>query len=85
MGSDGDARRRAARRGPAPLREERDDGPLADLEQENRTIMRAERVDGYGAGLAQLIVNWGRVEPDRDGRSSRSRSLADRPGTGSIT
>lgn len=32
-----------------PGEEARVDGPLADLVQSNRTIIRAERIAGYGA------------------------------------
>lgn len=48
-------------------REVPDDGPLADLVKGDVTILRAERVAGYGDGLPQLIVNWGRLDRDQDG------------------
>lgn len=45
----------------------RDDGPLAGLVFANdMTILSAQRVAGSGAGLAQLVVNWGRMDPTQN-------------------
>lgn len=47
-------------------RDEPADGPLADLAAGDVTILRAERVAGYGGRHPQLIVNWGRIDREQD-------------------
>ena len=40
-----------------------DAAPLAELLKDDVTLVAAERLDGSGAALPQLIVNWGRRDP----------------------
>ncbi len=47
-------------------RQEQRAAPLAKLMKSDMTLVAADRVDGSGAELPQLIVNWGRLDPDRE-------------------